>query len=62
MYLARQAIIAAYVWRDIEEGLLVKGTIGILCPAVLVAVQDIEPFHRSATDDAADNIDADKYL
>ena len=38
MYLARQAIIAAYVGRDIEERLLVKRAVSVRCPAVLIAV------------------------
>ena len=53
MYLARQAIIAAHIRRDIEERLLVKGTVGVLRPAVLIAFEDIEAFHRTAADSAA---------
>ena len=53
MHLARQAIVAAHVRRDIEERLLVERAVLIRRPTVLVAVQDIQPLHRTATDHAA---------
>ena len=54
MYLACHAVVATYIWRDIEERLLVESAVGVLRPAVLVAVEDIESFHRTATDGPAD--------
>ena len=38
MYFAREAIIAAYIGRDIEKRLLVEGAVSVLRPAVLIAV------------------------
>ena len=54
MHLTRQAIIAAYVGRDIEERLLMKGAIGILSPTILVAFENIQPFHGATSDRSSD--------
>ena len=54
MYLARETIIASDVRRDIEERVLVEGAVGVRSPTVLVAVQDIQAFHRTAAYYSAD--------
>ena len=38
MYFAREAIIAAYIGRDIEKRLLVESAVSVLRPAVLITV------------------------
>ena len=54
VHLARQAIIAANVGRNVEEGLFVEGAIGIFVPTVLVSIQYIESFDRTSADGASD--------
>lgn len=54
MHLARETIIAADVGCDIEKRFLVESAVGILRPAVLITVQDVQAFHRTAADRATD--------
>ena len=54
VHLARQAIVATHVGRDVEEGLLMEGAVLVRFPAVLVTIQDIQSLHGTAAYHAAD--------
>ena len=54
MHLARETIIAADVGRNVEERLFMERAIGVRCPTMLIAVQNVQAFHRTPSDSATD--------